>query len=48
MSITFAVDDVTPAAEPLALAPEPLTSLGKGILASRPHLAPRQLGVPAV
>ena len=41
MSITFAVDDVTPAAEPLALDPQPLRRLGEGILVSHTHLAPR-------
>lgn len=41
MSITFAVDDVTPAAEPLDLAPEPLRRLGEGVLVSHTHLEPR-------
>lgn len=41
MPITFAVDDVTPAAGPLALDPLPLGRFGEGVLASQTHLAPR-------
>jgi hypothetical protein len=41
MSITFAVDAVTPASSPLPLDPAPLRRLGDGVILSRTHLHPR-------